>query len=243
MSEALTNMNQEITYSFFTNKAPDSMLLGKNLKGFEKYLGLAKNNITEKEEDKLVYEIDATFNEFRDSIVNFMKSPKPVAGILNLQKKFNTIYPQLELLSQLNEKAIEIKTEDAKTSAKNAYIQMSLVGGSCFIIAFLFTISFASYFNERFKQLYHGIKEMASSNYGQRLYFNGKDEFYEISLIFNEMAEKLSETNHKNDLPLHISLEKENSLNDIQELKRVLSQLKNVEEQAQELISNLENKK
>ena len=30
---------------------------------------------------------------------------------------------------------------------------------------------------------------MVSSNYGQRLYLEGNDELYEISLVFNEMAE------------------------------------------------------
>ena len=74
---------------------------------------------------------------------------------------------------------------------------MTILGTLCFLIALSFTYSFASYFNERFFQLHNGIKEIVSSNYGQRLHFDGKDEFYEIALVFNEMAEKLNENKTK----------------------------------------------
>ena len=61
---------------------------------------------------------------------------------------------------------------------------MTILGSLCFLIAFSFIYSFAAYFNERFSQLYNGIKEIVSNNFGQRLYFEGTDEFYEISLVF-----------------------------------------------------------
>ena len=120
---------------------------------------------------------------------------------------------------------------------------MTLVGTVCFLIAFAFTFSFGSYFNERFFELYNGIKEISSNNYGQRLHFDGKDEFYEISLVFNEMAEKLSETHPKKPLTFQGGIEKDQNLNDIQELKRLLISLKSIEEQASVLIAKVENKK
>ena len=46
------------------------------------------------------------------------------------------------LLSQMNEKAIEEKTDDAKVSAKKATIQMTFIGTLCFLIAYGFTLSF-----------------------------------------------------------------------------------------------------
>ncbi len=80
---------------------------------------------------------------------------------------------------------------------------MTFIGTLCFLIAYGFTFIFSSYFNERFFQLYNGIKEIVSSNYNQRLYFDGNDEFYEISLIFNEMAEKLKKNKQKMSVTLH----------------------------------------
>ncbi len=98
---------------------------------------------------------------------------------------------------EMNGKAIEIKTDDAKVHSKSALTQMTILASLCFLIGMSFTFSFASYFNQRFFQLYNGIKEIVSSNFDQHLYFDGNDEFYEISLVFNEMADKLKKNKQK----------------------------------------------
>jgi len=243
MSEDIMNINQEITSCYLTNTKPNNTVIKKDLNLFDKSLQLEKNNITEPGEDKLASGIETGFNEYRDSVVKILKSPKSVDKVLYLQKEFGNIYQQLVLLSQINGKAIELKTDDAKVSAKNAWKQMTFLGTICFLIALSFTYNFASYFNQRFFQLYNGIKEINHSNYGQRLHFEGKDEFYEISLVFNEMAEKLHENKQKMSLTLQVDSEKDHSFYDVQELKRILDRIKSIEEQAIELISRLENKK
>jgi hypothetical protein len=85
--------------------------------------------------------------------------------------------------------------------------------------------------------LHNGIKEIVKSNYGQRLHFEGRDEFYEIALIFNEMAEKLNKS--KQELPLIVreGNEKEIILKDMDELEGIIARLKIIEEQAGRLIS------
>ena len=243
MSKNLTNINQRIITYLLTNKNPDSSFINNELMLFDKSLQLEKKNITEPGEDKLAYGIETSFNEYRDSIGKFMKSPKPITEFILMQNKFEGLFQQLMLLSQLNEKAIEAKTQNAKVSAKKSSIQMSIIGVLCFLIAFGYTFSLGSYFNERFFKLYNGIKEMVSSNYNQKLYFDGKDEFYEISLIFNEMADKLRDNNQKMTLTLQSGIEKDYSNKDIQELKKVLYEMKSIEEQAKAIIFRLENKK
>lgn len=242
MSEDLTNINQEITNYFLTNKSLDSSFINKELILFEKSLLLEKNNITETGEDKLAADIDAGFNEYRNAVKEIIKSSKEDAKVIYQPGKFGSLYQQLMLLSQMNENAIEVKTNDTKASARRASRQMSIVGTLCFLVAFGFTFSFGSYFNERFFQLYNGIKEISSSNYGHRLYFDGKDEFYEISLVFNQMAEKLSQPNPKKPLTFEVKSENDQNLDDVQDLKRILTSMKNIEEQTVALISKLENK-
>ena len=117
---------------------------------------------------------------------------------------------------------------------------MSFIGSLCFLIAYGFACIFSSYFNERFYQLYNGLKEIVSSNYRQRLYFKGNDEITEISLIINEMTEKITENNQKTS---QISSEQVPNSNDIKEVKEILIRMKNIEEQASKLISKLEKKK
>jgi signal transduction histidine kinase len=147
------------------------------------------------------------------------------------------------LLSRLNEKAIEEKTKDAKISASNATIQMSFIAAICFLIAYGFTFSFSSYFNDRFFKLYNGIKDTVSSNYSQRFNIDGNDELSEISSIFNRMADKLSEKNQKTGYTLPIDSEKDLNINDVQELKEILIHIRAIEAQAVTFISKFENKK
>jgi len=111
-----------------------------------------------------------------------------------------------------------------------------------FLIAYGYTFIFSSYFNERFYKLYNGIKEIVSSNYSQRIYLDGNDELSEISLIFNEMAEKLNKIDQESITLIKEPLKKEMDLSELQELKSVLEKMKIFEKQASELISKLENK-
>jgi uncharacterized protein (UPF0333 family) len=128
MSENLTNINQEIINHFLTNKDPDNSAINKEFILFNKSLELEKNNITEPGEDKLVSGIEINYYEYRDSVLKIIKSPNTVITGLYMQKKFNILYHQLMLLSQMNEKAIEEKTDDAKVSAKKATLQMTFIG-------------------------------------------------------------------------------------------------------------------
>jgi len=180
MAEGLVNINQEITTKFLTNQISDVQLIQKELVEVDKSLRLEKGNFTEPGEDKLVAGIEKEFVEYRDSAMKLNASIPSPERILYFQKKLGSLSQQLVLLSQMNGKAIEVKTDDAKVSAKNAVTGMTILGSFSFLIALSFIYSFASYFNERFFQLYNGIKEIVSSNYGQRLYFDGVDEFYEI---------------------------------------------------------------
>jgi len=240
LSENLTIINQEITNCILIDKSLDTVLVKKELNSFEESLQLEKNNITEIGEDELVSDIETGFKEFRDSVGGLIKSPKEISKVIFLQQKFGKLYQQLMLLSQMNGNAIEEKTEDAKISAKNASIQMSMIGAICFLLAYGFTFSFTSYFNERFFQLYKGIKEVVSSNYRQKLHFDGNDEFYEISQAFNEMADKLYNNKQEMSVTLHDDLDKHLTSNDIQFMKEVLLRIKSMETQIAEVISRIE---
>ena len=240
MSVDLIIINQEIINCFLTNKNPDTLIINNELTLFIKSLNLEQNNLTEVGEGNLASGIEKDFNEYHDSVVENLKSLTPVAKVLYLQKKYDSLYQQLIHLSQINQKAIEEKTNDVKVSVKKYYLIMSFIASLCFFIAYGFAFIFSSYFNERFYQLYNGLKEIVSSNYRQRLYFRGNDEISEISLIINEMTEKLNDNNQKTS---QISSEKDSAINDIQELKEILIRMKSIEEQACKLISKLEEKK
>jgi nitrate/nitrite-specific signal transduction histidine kinase len=142
----------------------------------------------------------------------------------------------------MNEQAIVLKANDTKKSAENGLTQVTILGTICFIITLSFTFNFASYFNERFTKLYNGIKEIGSKNYDERVYFEGEDEFYDISLVFNEMAKSLKENSQPKAVNFEEDFKREINTNQILELKRTLEQMQDIEEQATNLIAKLENK-
>jgi len=242
MSEYLININQRMVRWFITNNIPDSSVINKEFVLFNKSLQLEKKNLTEPGEDKLVSGIESDYIEYQNSVKKFMRSPIQAINLIDMQNNSDTLYQQLILLSHMNEKAIEEKTEIAKIYAKKATLQMTFIGTICFLIAYAFTFVFSSYFNERFYKLYNGIKEMVSGNYSQRLYIDGNDELVEISKAFNEMAEKLNQGKRKLSLNLQEDMGKENNFNDIQELKNFLNLIKSLEKKAIELISRFETK-
>jgi two-component system, NtrC family, sensor histidine kinase KinB len=242
MSEGIAIINQEITSAFLKNSNADSIKILKELYLINESLLSEKSNITEPGEDKLVSGIEKGYGEYRDYALKLIKSPASVEGLLELQHNSENLFQQLLVLSQMNGKALEVKTDDAKTTSKSALTRMTVLATLCFLIGMSFTFSFASYFNQRFFRLYNGIKAMASSNFNDRLFFEEKDEFHEISLVFNEMAERIKANNNKMSLTLQEEVRKEINTSDIQELKKMIFQMRSIEEHAAALISRLEKK-
>ena len=242
MSEKLININQGIVNSFLTNKIPDTSTIYREFILFNKSLEQEKKNITEIGEDQLVSKIEKNYSDYHNSVLEFIKSPDSDSKVLYLRTKVDTLYKQLMLLSQMNEKAIEERTNDAKVSAKKATLQMTFIGTICFLIAYGFTFYFSSYFNERFYELYDGIKELVASHYNHKIHLDGNDELHEISLVVNEMAAELDKSKQKMSVPLQRDQKENENFEDIQDLKNFIVMMKNLEKQARDLISKIEKK-
>jgi hypothetical protein len=243
MTEGIMNINQEIVTASLMKRNADTLKIAKDLNLMDKALLSEKNNITEPGEDKLVSDIESGYSDYRGNVLKYLNLPNPNDLLLYLQNKSGDLNQQLLLLSQMNGKALEDKTDDAKNTSKSALTQMTILATLCFLIGMSFTFSFASYFNQRFFQLYYGIKEIVSSNYDQRLFFDGKDEFHEISLLLNEMAAKLKENKYKMTAPILDENAKALTVKDLDELKKMLFRVKTIEEQAAALVTKLEEKK
>jgi methyl-accepting chemotaxis protein len=239
MAAVLTRMNQKIILNNINPILPDTTFFKRDIVEFQRLLLEEKNNITEIGEDKLVAAIEADFKSYFTEFKNMTYGSDTKDILISFQEKYENLYQKLLLLSQMNEEAIERKTEDAKISTKQASLRMSGIAGLCFLIAYAFTFSFSSYFNDRFKDLHKGIIEIAGTNYNHRLSFTGEDEFSEMAVIINDMAEKINRAREEAKFKNHTD---PNVLSkDVEELKKVLLQLKDTEKQAVILISKFEN--
>lgn len=243
MSEGIARINQELTTSFLTRRMSDSIKVKKELDLMTKSLLAEKTNITEPGEDKLVSQIESEYNEYRDSVLMVFELPLTVHGLVSLQNISGDLNEKLLLLSQMNGNAIEAKTDDARSYSQRALTQMTILASLCFLIGMSFIFSFTSYFNQRFFQLYNGIKEIVSSNFDQHLYFVGNDEFYEISLVFNEMADMLKENKQKMSVTLQKEKLEDLTSENIEQLKMMLLRIKGMEAEAAALITKIEKNK
>ncbi|MGE5394090.1 MAG: hypothetical protein ACM3P1_05050 [Candidatus Saccharibacteria bacterium] len=242
MTEGLLQLNQQMVGSYLSNEKPDTLQVLRQFDQLDQVLQAELHNITEVGEDQLASEIQKGIGKYHQVYSQFVRSPGQAEFLSTLQGQFEALTRQLTLLSQMNEKAIEVKTLDAKASAKQALTQLSVIGSVCFLLSLAFIYSFAAYFNERFFQLYNGIKEIVASNFGQRLYFDGQDEFYELSLLFNQMASKLEGKPEKQPQDLFVDTKNEDPNEELEELKSVMLRMKTLEQQATQVISKVDKK-
>jgi hypothetical protein len=243
MSEGITRINQELTTSFLTHRTSDNVKVKRELDLMTKSLLAEKTNITEPGEDKLVSDIESEYSEYRDSVLKVFEQPLSDQELVSLQSRSGSLNDKLQLLSEMNGNAIQSKTDDAKSYSQRALTQMTVLASLCFLIGMSFIFSFTSYFNQRFFQLFNGIKEIVSSNFDQHLYFTGNDEFYEISLVFNEMADMLKENKQKMSVTLHKEKLDNITSESIEQLKIMLLRIKSMETEAAALISKIEKDK
>lgn len=238
MSDGLTSINQEVTRCLLMGSKPDSVLIKNASESFRESLNLEKNNLTEEGEGQLVSGIEKGFNEYLESI----RENVDRAQEFSLQKQFISLYQQTMQLSQINEKAIIHKVDDAKKWAGQGLKLITLMASICFIISLTFTYNFTTYFNNRFSKLYNGMREVGSGNFGERLNFEGEDEFYDISLVFNSMAANLGQSEQGFQGNSEKDFEQELYLEQKMEFKRIVDQMEGLKERAEDIVNKLEHK-
>lgn len=96
---------------------------------------------------------------------------------------------------ELNMQAIELKSELANKTAIQATIWIAIAGTACFVIALGLLINLPSNIADPIQKLTASIKQIASSNYKERVFLDKNDEFGELAQSFNTMAQKLEEYN------------------------------------------------
>ncbi len=143
-----------------------------------------EKNITETGEQALTFSL-------RDDIEKLSNSPSDSLALHNLRSHAVAI-------QELNMKAIKRKSETATNAAAQATNYLVLVATLVGIMAFVIIVNFPGYVANPIVQLTQSIKAIANKDYEERLHFSRKDEFEELAVAFNQMAEKLDEYEHSN---------------------------------------------
>jgi two-component system, NtrC family, sensor histidine kinase KinB len=181
----LSNNYESLEYTSSIMQASDSLQINKNaLATISENLKAQEANITEPGEQELTYAL-------RGDIEKIKLNPVDSNALLNLRQHAMGI-------QQLNMKAIKLKSEAAADEASKAIKYLVVVASVVGILAFIIIINFPGYVADPIIQLTSSIKAIANKDYEERLHFSRKDEFEELAVAFNQMAEKLDEYEHSN---------------------------------------------
>lgn len=146
---------------------------------FKKHLEKQKTNVTETGEEQVTSKIADHFNDLQRN---------PADSLL-----MSLIRQDITELMRLNMQAIERKSSIADVTADNAVLWVSVIGTSCFVIAFILLINLPGNIANPIRELTESIKEIANQNYQKRVHFEDHNEFGDLAESFNIMAKKLEE--------------------------------------------------
>jgi len=156
-------------------------IIEKNIRG---ELG----NITETGEKAYADSLYSAFIRFRQSVAD------PVTHAIARAEMKVATYEIMEV----NMQAIENRNRIADDRGNSAIWVVAIIDTIYVLIAFLFLIKFPAFITSPISELMDGIREVANKNYHKRLNFTVKDEFYELSQTFNQMAAKLFDYENSN---------------------------------------------
>ena len=152
------------------------------LKTFQKNLTLQEANITEPGELEATRSVRRNFREM-------LADPRDSSNYKDMRRAIFTI-------QDLNQQAIVRKEKRAADTAADANLWLTIIVTILTVVAFTFIVNFPGIISEPIKALSEGIAEIAGKNYSKRIHLNQNDEFGELALAFNTMAEKLDEYDH-----------------------------------------------
>lgn len=151
---------------------------------FERNLQLQEANITEPSETFVTRQLRKHFSLLAahpDSVQLETFIRNDISGIM-----------------QINLMAISEKNKMISQNADNAKFIITLLLTICALVGFTFVYNFPGYIANPVVKLTEGIKAISGKQYGQRIHLNRKDEFGEMAIAFNHMAEELDRYEHSN---------------------------------------------
>jgi len=159
--------------------------LSSALERFEHNLQQQERNITEAGEGAATEQVRRAYERLKQDTANPAK---------HLQAIRQSIY----VIMDLNMQAIVGKNERVKKTANSALLYIAIISGVCFLLGLTFVYNFPGYVANPIRELTAGIKGIAEKKYSQRLHFKSEDEFGELALAFNTMAQRLDDYEHSN---------------------------------------------
>lgn len=182
----------------------DDISSPKNINFFEKNLVAQQHKVTEIGEQELTDKLTEDFKQLQ-------KLPKNSVVLKALNKDIFDIM-------LLNMQAIQRKSKVADETSDTSIFWITIIGTTCFLIAFILLINLPNNIANPIQQLTSSIRQIANKNYSERVHFEEHNEFGDLAKSFNTMATKLQEYQESNINKLLIEKKRtETLINNMQE--------------------------
>lgn len=151
---------------------------------FEDYLYQQNLNITERGEAELTEALNNDFEKLKENPAD--------TALYRLVR-----YDLLQIIN-VNLKAIDKKSSIATTTSEKSIILISILSIFCFLASLILLITLPGNISKPVELLTESIRQIAANNYSQRVDFESHNEFGQLAISFNIMAEQLDLYNKTN---------------------------------------------
>ncbi len=168
---------------------------------FEFYLAKQQGNITENGEERLTTALNVNFQKLLTQTATFNTKEATEAHshyLTHIAPEIKAIRLSLDSIHQVNDHALQLKSDQALHSSERVIIAMFSIGSVSFLMVVVFLWFFPSFIADPITKFTESIQAITARNFETRIRHDSKDEFGELALAFNYMAEKLDEYEHSN---------------------------------------------
>ncbi len=203
MKDALERIDSSALFSISGQPDKAHKQFAENINKFAEELQVASNNLTEKDEDKIVADIEAKFLAYRQEIERFIGnavndvtggnrlSAKPVTYFDHLEPDFVALRNRLDDLLALNQQAMLAANDRAISRSWEAEVSMAMLALLALALALAFAWRFTEYVVEPITTLTAKAKLIGEGDFEQHIQINSKDEIGELAAEFNRMTVRL----------------------------------------------------
>ncbi|MCF8373004.1 MAG: cell wall metabolism sensor histidine kinase WalK [Bacteroidales bacterium] len=192
--------NQQIRFFFGDKVVFNDSIIKNSQKVFEEHLTAVQNNITEEGEQSIIKQLIESYQQYKLTFEN-NKNLNNIDSTLFFQvliPEYTITRNLILMLWDMNMEAISNKNMLLKSSAKRAFVILSLIGIICFFLSIFFIFRYPQNIARPIGELIKGITQVADRNYSKRLEIQSNDELGELAKAFNTMTAKLDEYEHSN---------------------------------------------
>ncbi|MEW6130488.1 MAG: ATP-binding protein [Acidobacteriota bacterium] len=203
MKDALERLDSSALFAISGQTAKAQNQFAENVSKFADELRVAASNITEKDEDKIIADIERQFSSYRQTIETFIgsevaeakndqtSSTKSGKYFAQLEPDFVALRNRLDDLLKLNQQAMLAANERAISRSWEAEVSMAMLALVALIAALAFAWRFTNYVVEPINVLTAKAKLIGEGDFEQHISITSKDEIGELATEFNRMAVRL----------------------------------------------------